>query len=124
MLNTLSPCRVLDTRNATGPLGGPALGGGASRTFVLTGTCGIPKDANTLSVNLTVVSPSAGGDLVAYPATLPAPPPTSTISFRAGRTRANNTHLLLATDGTGQVTVKNNAAGSLHLVLDVNGYYR
>jgi hypothetical protein len=75
-------------------------------------------------VNITVVSPAATGDLVAYPATLSAPPTASTISFRSGRTRANNAHLALSSDGTGRVTMKNNAAGALNLVLDVNGYYR
>src|SRR5262245_55665611 len=29
----MTPCRVVDTRNPNGPLGGPALTGGASRTF-------------------------------------------------------------------------------------------
>jgi len=124
VLFTLAPCRALDTRNAAGPLGGPALGGGASRTFTLAGACGIPAGARVVSANVTVVNPAAGGDLVVYPATLAAPPSASTISFRIGSTRANNAHLLLASDGTGRVVVKNNASGALHLVLDVNGYYR
>ncbi len=124
MLFTLTPCRALDTRNATGPLGGPALGGGASRTFTLQGACGIPAGARVVSANVTVVNPAATGDLVIYPATLATPPPTSTISFRIGSTRANNAHLSLSADGTGRVVVKNNAAGALHLVVDVNGYYR
>jgi hypothetical protein len=61
---------------------------------------------------------------VIYPATLAAPPPTSTVSFRVGSTRANNAHLSLSADGTGRVVVKNNAPSALHLVVDVNGYYR
>jgi hypothetical protein len=121
---TLAPCRVVDTRNATGPLGGPALGAGASRPFTLTGTCGIPAAAAVVSANVTVVNPSASGDLVVYPATLAIPPPTSTISFRIGSTRANNAQLLLSSDGSGRVVAKNNAAGALHLVVDVDGYYR
>ena len=124
MLFALTPCRAVDTRNPTGPLGGPALGGGASRTFTLAGACGIPATAKVVSANITVVNPAAGGDLVVYPATLAAPPAASTVSFRIGSTRANNAHLVLASDGTGRVIVKNNAAGALHLVVDVNGYYR
>jgi hypothetical protein len=77
-----------------------------------------------VSANVTIVSPAAAGDLVIYPATLLSPPAVSTVSFRAGRTRANNAHLALSSDGTGRVTVRNNTNGSLHLVLDVNGYYR
>lgn len=124
VLFTLTPCRALDTRNATGPLGGPALGGGVSRTFTLAGVCGIPAGARVVSANVTVVNPSAAGDLVIYPATLATAPPTSTVSFRIRSTRANNAHISLSADGTGRVVVKNNAAGALHLVVDVNGYYR
>jgi hypothetical protein len=70
------------------------------------------------------VNAAAQGDLVIYPATLVSAPNASTISFQAGRTRANNAALLLSTDGTGRITVKNNAAGALDLVLDVNGYFK
>jgi hypothetical protein len=122
----LTPCRVLDTRNATGPLGGPALNPGATRTFtVLTvpATCAIPLTAKTLSVNVTVTGPTAAGELRLYPGN-GLPVNTSTISFAAGRTLANNAHLLLATDGTGSFNVLNNSAGTVHLILDVNGYYQ
>jgi hypothetical protein len=121
---TITPCRLVDTRNAAGPLGGPALGAGASRTFTLAGSCGVPAGALTVSANVTIVSPAAAGDVVIYPATLASPPAASTVSFRAGRTRANNAHLFLSSDGTGRITVRNNANGALNLVLDVNGYYR
>ena len=40
----LTPCRVADTRNAQGELGGPYLTGGVPRDFpVLTSTCSIPQ---------------------------------------------------------------------------------
>jgi hypothetical protein len=120
----LTPCRVLDTRKADGPLGGPAIGASAQRTFTLPPACGIPSAAKAVSANVTVVNPGAQGDLVVYPATLASAPNASTISFRAGRTRANNVSILLATDGTGRITAKNNAAASLDLVVDVNGYYQ
>jgi len=31
---TVAPCRAVDTRNATGPWGGPALSGDAARTTI------------------------------------------------------------------------------------------
>jgi hypothetical protein len=120
--NAVTPCRVLDTRNAPGPLGGPSLGALASRSFVVTGACGIPAGAVAISANITVVSPAATGDLVVYPNGLASPPSASTLSFRAGKTRANNSLVYLASDGS--LLVKNNAAGALDLVLDVNGYFR
>ncbi|MEO8054199.1 MAG: hypothetical protein ABI768_03540, partial [Acidobacteriota bacterium] len=70
----------------------------------------------------TVVAPQASGDLVFYPAGTGVPN-ASTVSFRAGRTRANNAQILLSSDGTGRATVKNGAAGALDLVIDVNGYH-
>jgi hypothetical protein len=97
---TLPPCRVLDTRNATGPLGGPILAADATRSFVMTGTCGIPTDA--------------GGDPL---------PLATTISFAAGRARANNALIGLAHDGSGSIAVTTSPA-SVHLIIDVNGYFR
>jgi hypothetical protein len=70
---------------------------------------------------VTVVNPAAQGDLVVYPSGLPAPT-ASTISFRAGKTRANNSEIYLALDGG--VVTRNNSSGALDLVIDVNGYYQ
>jgi hypothetical protein len=121
-LHPLTPCRLLDTRNAAGPLGGPSLGGAGQRTFTLSNTCGVPSGAVAVSANVTVVNPAAQGDLIVYPSGLSAPT-ASTISFRAGRTRANNAQILLSTDGTGRVTIQNSSGGTLDLSIDVTGYY-
>jgi hypothetical protein len=40
--STLTPCRLLDTRDAAGTFGGPALAAGADRVFPLFGRCGMP----------------------------------------------------------------------------------
>jgi hypothetical protein len=120
-LHPLTPCRLLDTRNAAGPLGGPSLGGAGQRTFTLSNTCGVPSGAVAVSANVTVVNPAAQGDLIVYPSGLSAPT-ASTISFRAGRTRANNVQIYLALDGS--IVVQNNSGGALDFVVDVNGYYQ
>ncbi|HVO49791.1 MAG TPA: IPT/TIG domain-containing protein [Thermoanaerobaculia bacterium] len=121
---TLTPCRVLDTRNANGPLGGPALAGsGAQRTFVVAGTCGIPSSAKSISVNLTVTQAAAAGSLTVYPGD-GAPTGTTSTSFASGATRANNAMLALATNGAGSIGVENDAAGTVHFILDVNGYFQ
>jgi hypothetical protein len=78
---TVVPCRLLDTRNATGPLGGPALASGQARNFPLqSASCQIPPTAKALSINATAVSPSANGSLVAYPGDA-APSGTSNLDF-------------------------------------------
>ena len=116
---TFRPSRILDTRT---PAGAPSLAAGGLRTFTLTGACGVPAAAVAVAVNVTAVAPQATGNLVFFPAGTGIPN-ASTLSFRAGRTRANNAQLRLSSDGTGRATVKNNAAGTLDLVLDVTGYY-
>jgi glucose/arabinose dehydrogenase len=119
--HTVAPCRTLDTRDAPGSFGGPALAAGTVRTFALTGRCGIPTTARTLSGNVTVTAPSAAGDLRFFPGGGTVPP-TSTINFRAGQTRANNAVLTLSP--TGSLSVRcDMASGGVQLILDVNGYF-
>jgi hypothetical protein len=120
--NGVTPCRLLDTRNAAGPLGGPAIGAGGLRSFVATGNCNVPAGAIAISANVTAVNPAAAGDILVYPNGIASPPTASTLSLRAGRTRANNTLVYLASDGS--FIVKNNAAGALDLLVDVNGYFK
>jgi hypothetical protein len=116
------PCRIVDTRSPQGPLGGPWIAAGGSRTFTLTGTCGVPASAVSVAANVTVVAPQATGDLVVFPAGTGIPN-ASTASFRAGRTRANNALILLPGDGTGRATVRNGSSGPLDLLVDVNGFF-
>lgn len=116
--HTLNPCRLVDTR---GP-NSPALQAMATRTFALAGTCGVPATAKALSANLTVVSTTAGGDLVVSPGDRPVPGTTS-LSFSAAQTRANNGLVSLSLDGTGSVKVRLNAEAPVHFVLDVNGWF-
>ena len=119
--HTVTPCRLADTRNASGPLGGPALQPGAIRPFTLTGLCGVPPTAKALSLNVTVTQPSAAGFLTLYPGGQ-LTPPTSSINFSQGQTRANNAVLPLE-DGTGILQIYS-AGGSVHVILDVNGYFQ
>ncbi len=120
---TLPPCRLLDTRNADGPLGGPALSAGVARTFELAGTCGVPIAARALSLNITVTQASASGDLRLHAAGTPAPVATS-INFKAGGTRANNAIAGISDDRMGALTVEPDlASGTVHLIVDVNGFF-
>jgi hypothetical protein len=120
---TLPPCRILDTRNANGPLGGPALTGGASRTFTIANVCLIPPTAKAVSVNATVTEPTAQGYLTLYPGGTPLPL-ASTINFRAGQTRANNAIVPLGANGTISVYGGLPTGNTTHFLLDVNGYFQ
>lgn len=122
---TLTPCRLVDTRDPDGPRGGPAIAaaGGTDRAFVLTGACGIPIGATSVSVSMAVAAPEAAGGFTLY-AGDGSPNGTSSISFRVGQTRANNAILELATDGSGTIRVENASSGAAHLILDVNGFFQ
>ena len=120
---TLPPCRVLDTRNPTGPLGAPPLQPGATRTFnVAASACGVPPDAIAISANLTVTTVGAQGELVVFPSDVPRPN-TSSLSFRAGRTRANNAIVAFSKSGA-TFSIFNNSASTVDFILDVNAYFR
>ena len=122
-LSTLTPCRVVDTRSATGPLGGPALQANATRLFNLVSVCGVPPTAKAVSANLTVVGPTASGALHVYPGDLGTAPSATAISYASGVTRANNAILRLATDGSGTVAVLCESNGTVDFIIDVNGYF-
>jgi hypothetical protein len=116
----LTPCRVLDTRNPTGPYGGPALGAGLNRAFTLAGRCGIPASARAVSANVTVTQPTAAGYLTLYPGG--APPLASSVNYSAGQTRANNA--VVGLSATGQLSIRcGQASGTAHAILDVTGYF-
>ncbi len=121
----VTPCRVIDTRNPAGALGGPAIqrAGSADRVFTVASTCGVPSDAKSLSANVTVTNVSAAGSLVIYRGD-GQQTGTSTVSLQVGKTRANNAMLQLALDGSGTIKVQNTATGTVDLVVDVNGYFR
>lgn len=118
---TVTPCRVLDTRLADGPLGGPVLAANTERTFVVTGQCGIPLNASAISANLTVTQPTDQGNLRHFPSGTPLPL-VSTINYRAGQTRANNAIVVLGPGGDFVVRCAQ-VSGTTHFILDVNGYF-
>jgi hypothetical protein len=120
---TISPCRVIDTRNSSGPLGGPSLSGGSVRFFTVAGTCGIPLNALAISVNVTAVVPAASGYLLVFAGDQPAPG-TSTVNFSAGQVRANNAIVGLASNGAGTIAVQNAGPGRVDVLVDVNGYWQ
>ncbi len=121
---TIAPCRLLDTRDPDGTYGGPALQAEQPRTFAAAGQCGVPSTAVALSINVITVAPSGGGHVTLYAAGWPRPN-TSTLNFSGGQTRANNAIVLLSSAPERAFTVvpAMGASGTVHLVVDVNGYF-
>ena len=119
---TLTPCRVLDTRDPAGPYGGPALPAGAVRAFTLVGRCGLPPGTQAVSVNVTVTQGTAGGHLTLYPSGSVLPL-ASNLNYRAGQTRANNAIIPLGPAGD-IVVHSGQPSGTVNFILDVNAYFQ
>ncbi len=115
----VTPCRIADTRNPTGPFGGPFLAGGATRGFTVPDSaCSIPATAQAYSINATVVPKSTLGFLTMFPCGQPLPL-ASTLNSIDGRIKAGATILPAGTGGA----VCAFATNDTELVLDINGYF-
>jgi lysyl endopeptidase len=120
--HTVTPCRLVDTRNPNGALGGPPLNAGAERVFTLAGSCSIPLSAKAVSLNIAVTAPAALGNLRLYPAGV-ATPSIASLNYSAGQTRSNNA--IVSLDATGRLAAYcAQAGGTVHLILDVNGFFQ
>ncbi len=115
----VTPCRVADTRNPNGSLGGPIINAGASRDFpILSSNCGIPANAQAFSLNATVVPIGPLGFLTLWLAGQ-GQPFVSTLNAPTGAIVANAAIVPSGTNGT----VSAFMSGQSHLVLDINGYF-
>ncbi len=116
----LPPCRVADTRNPNGPLGGPYLHARVERDFpVQSSNCLIPSSAAAYSLNFTAIPKGSQlGYLTVWPKGLPQPQ-VSTLNDPTGTVVANAA-LVPAGNGGAIATYANN---DTDLVIDVNGYF-
>jgi hypothetical protein len=119
---TLAPCRVVDTRNPPSAFGGPALASKEDRILSVFAKCGIPLTARALSINITATGSTTQGHLRLHPGDLPVPT-ASSLNYAAGQTRANNAVVPLSRFGELAVYC-GQAAGTVHFIIDVNGYFQ
>lgn len=118
---TVAPCRLLDTREGGQ---GPALASNLKRMVNVGGVCGVPATARAVVLNVAVAESSSGGELTLFPGDLAAPE-SRTVSFGAGQIRANHTIMPLALDGTGTLSITPylEGGGTVHVILDLSGYF-
>ena len=114
----ITPCRIADTRNATGALGGPSLAGGATRTFPIRSACNLPAAAQAYSLNFAAVPPGPLGYLTAWP-TGQSQPGSSSLNAITGTVTANAVIVQAGTSGSVDVFASN----ATNLVIDINGYF-
>jgi uncharacterized membrane protein len=115
----LTPCRVADTRNAIGALGGPSLAANGSRAFpVQSSACGIPSTAQAYSFNVTAVPQDSLGFLTAWPSGQ-TQPVVSTLNSTTGAVVANAAIVPAGSGGDVSIFVSDAA----DVILDINGYF-
>jgi hypothetical protein len=116
---SLTPTRILDTREGNGAPTGP-LGGGKTLQLQVGGRGGVPStNVSTVVLNLTVTGPTSAGFLTVYPTGVTRPT-VSNLNFTSGWTGANAVTVPLGTDGKIDIY---NPAGNVSVIADVVGYY-
>jgi hypothetical protein len=124
---SVTPCRIADTRNPPNAqgTGGPAMPALSTRNFPVTGLCGVPSTAKAAALNVTVVSPTSTGHLTLWPYNTPQPF-VSTLNYVGGDLAiANGAIVPLTTSPNFNVSAfAGISTGSLHLILDVTGYFQ
>jgi hypothetical protein len=116
----ITPCRIADTRNSVGPLGGPSLAGGLSRTFPIPAAtaCNIPAGVQAYSLNLAWVPKGALGYLTVWP-TGQTKPLAASLNASTNTVTANAAIVPAGNNGSVDVF----ASAATDLVIDMNGYF-
>ncbi len=123
LFHPLPPTRILDTRTGLGmihPTGPGKLAAGRMLYLKVAGRGGVPiSGVGAVALNLTATEPTAGSFVTLWPGNR-AQPNASNLNFSAGQTVANLAVVLVDNDGSMRLA---NAAGAVHLVVDVAGWY-
>ena len=115
---SLTPTRILDTRNGTGAAQSP-VASGATLALQVLGAGGVPLTTVTaVTFNITVVNPTTAGYLTVFPGSS-SQPKASNLNFVAGQTLPNLVTVKVGTDGKVDIY---SASGTTDLLADVVGY--
>jgi glucose/arabinose dehydrogenase len=117
--SSLTPARILDTRDGTGGITGP-VGQGATVDVQVTGRGGVPAGGvSAVAMNVTVTQPTGSGFLTVFPSGTTRPL-AANLNFDPGKTVPN---LVVAKVGAGGRVAMFNSSGNTHVVADVAGWY-
>jgi alpha-tubulin suppressor-like RCC1 family protein len=132
---TVTPCRVADSRQASGPPGvGHELSGDIGRLVQVAGDgtsarvqgssqltgCGVPLSAVAAQVAVTAVGPRADGFIQSHPAGTPTS--GTVLNYSAGASTTNVATLRLGSGTLSNLTLRNGGGPTRYLV-DVLGYF-
>ncbi|MCA1702546.1 MAG: hypothetical protein LC808_04470, partial [Actinobacteria bacterium] len=98
---------------------GPCVSGAAGRNLTVTGVGGVPADAASVALNVTVVQPSAPGYVTVSPTGQPRPL-AANLTYVAGQIVPN---MVLAKVGTGGQINIFTSGDCPHVVVDVAGWF-
>ena len=119
----IDPARVLDTRDGHTTIDGDQQASGAVSaasitTLQITGRAGVPPDATSVALNVTVTEPSASGFATVFPCGS-TPPTASNLNYSPGQTIPN---LVIAKAGVGGAVCIFSQQPT-QLVADVLGFF-
>jgi hypothetical protein len=128
----VTPCRILDTRPSQGGLGSIAANGtnsyqvGIASHAAIGGSatnCGLTAglDMTAIAVNFTVVSPTSGGFITAFPF-LATRPTAATVNFATGDIVGNSAIIKLG-QSSGSPAYSIYSTSGTDVVADVVGYF-
>ena len=120
---SLVPGRVLDSRTGRATIDGQFAGIGARAAGSVTelqvgGRAGVPVNASTVVLNITVTDPTTGGFVTVYPCGTTRPN-ASNLNFTAGQTIPNA--VITKTGAGGKICIYTSA--QTDLITDTNGYF-
>jgi hypothetical protein len=116
----MPPTRIMDTRTEDSPFGpGVPVGPGQVLTLKVGGFRGVSPTAGAAVLNVTITDATQQSLLTIYPSGTPRPT-ASSLNFVPGQVVPNAVTVKIGADK--QVNVYNDK-GSVHVVVDVNGYY-
>ena len=112
----IQPVRAVDTRTANVPLGA-----GEERAFAISSAAGLPGGAIAVAATVTATRSTAPSTYLTLSSSGAARPTTSDLNVRQAQDQANMAVVGLGSGGS--VRVYNNL-GSVHVLVDVTGYFQ
>jgi hypothetical protein len=123
VVTLVTPVRVLDTRQASSPLGGAKLQPGNNVGFPI-GSFLDGAIAEAAFINVTVTGTENAGFLTVFPSDLsgtrPIPATSNVNWWGSGLTLANST--LTAVGGETYIVIRCSGSGGTHVIVDLQGY--
>jgi hypothetical protein len=116
----ITPERVVDSRSNVGVTG--VFNASSPKSFQVAGVGPIPADAVAVTGNVTVTGQTAAG-FVAITPNATSTPPSSTLNFPLGDTRANNFTASLNSAGKLAAVYKAASGTKAHIIVDITGYF-